>query len=384
MRIAHVVTLVSPDGAFGGPIRVATNLARAMRESGHDVTILGAYQGYESAPAEVDGVPARLFPARRLLPGLGFSGLACPGLLAYLRRNIAEFDIVHVHMARDLVTLPTALLARRTGRPYVTQTHGMIDPSHRVLAKILDIAATRRAVRGAKTVFYLTTQEREDLLRVVKTPSLPLTFLPNGVPTAERTADVASGREVLYLARLQARKRPLVFVEAAIALRKRFPDVKFTLVGPDEGEAEAVQARIAAAGAGDAITWEGPLPPERTLERMVRASVYVLPSVNEPFPMSVLEAMSVGLPSIVTDSCGLVEALHDATALGVVDDSVDGLVAELGALLADPDLRRTRAERARREVIDHFSIQRAATTALASYEEVRDERTAGRLRAGRV
>jgi glycosyltransferase involved in cell wall biosynthesis len=384
MKIGHIVTLVSPDGAFGGPIRVAANLARAMRESGHDVTILGAYQGYATPPAEVDGVPARLFPARRLLPGLGFSGLVCPGLLSYLRRHLSEFDVLHVHMARDLVTLPAALLARRAGRPYVTQTHGMIDPSHRALAKILDVAATRRAVRGARTVFYLTSQEREDLTRVVKTASLPLTFLPNGVPTAQRVADVASGREVLYLARLQARKRPLVFVEAALALRERFPDVKFTLVGPDEGEGEAVQARIAAAGAGGAITWEGPLPPERTLDRMLRASIYVLPSVNEPFPMSVLEAMSVGLPSIVTDTCGLVEALHDPTALSVVDDSVDGLVAELGALLADPDLRQTRGERARREVIDHFSIQRAAAVALAGYEEVRDERAAGRLRAGRL
>jgi glycosyltransferase involved in cell wall biosynthesis len=117
---------------------------------------------------------------------------------------------------------------------------------------------------------------------------------------------------------------------------------------------------------------------------MLQASVYVLPSVDEPFPMAVLEAMSVGLPSIVTDTCGLVGALHDPAALGVVDDSVDGLVAELGALLADPSLRASRGERARREVADHFSIDRAAAAALTRYEEGRDEQTANRLRAGRL
>jgi glycosyltransferase involved in cell wall biosynthesis len=384
MRIAHVVTLVSPDGAFGGPVRVATNLAQAMRDAGHEVTILGAYQGYDAVPTQVDGVRAKLFPARRLLPGLGFAGLACPGLLGYLWRHVDEFDILHVHMARDLVTLPAALLARRARIPYVTQTHGMIDASDRALARILDLAATRRAVRGARTVFHLTAREREDLVGVVGSTSLPLAFLPNGVPTTDQAADVASGREVLYLARLAARKRPLVFVEAAIALRERFPQVRFTLVGPDEGEADAVCARIEAAGAGDVIAWEGPLAPERTLDRMLQASIYVLPSIDEPFPMAVLEAMSVGLPSIVTDTCGLATALNDPTALGVVDSSVDGLVAELGALLADPELRQTRGERARREVADHFSIDRAAMAALAKYEEGCDERTASRLRAGRL
>lgn len=384
MRIAHVVTLVSPDGAFGGPVRVAVNLARAMQSAGHEVTILGAHSGYDTAPTEIDGVPARLFPARRRLPGLGFSGLTCPSLRRYLRRSIREFDVLHVHMARDLITLPSALAARRAGRPYVTQTHGMIDPSRRLLAKVLDAIATRRALRGARAVFHLTAREREDLLRVVRARTLPLSYLPNGVPVAERAADVARGREVLYLARLQARKRPTVFVEAAIALRPRFPHVRFTLVGPDEGEAGAVLARIADAGASDTISWEGPLAPEQTLDRMRRASIYVLPSVDEPFPMSVLEAMSVGLPSIVTHTCGLVAALHDSTALVVVDESVDALVAELGALLEDPSRRMEQGARGQREVAEHFSVGRAAAAAVSRYEEGRDEQAADRLRAGRL
>lgn len=384
MRIAHVVTLVSPDGAFGGPVRVATNLARAMQDAGHEVSILGAYSGYDTAPTELDGVPARLFPARRLLPGLGFSGLISPGLVRYLRRAVREFDVLHVHMARDMVTLPAALSARRAGTPYVTQTHGMIDPSRRKLAKVLDVLATRRALRGARTVFHLTAKERGDVLNVVRVPSLPLVFLPNGVPTADREADVTSGHEVLYLARLHARKRPVVFVEAALALRDRFPQTRFTLVGPDEGEAAAVLERIEAAGAGDTIAWEGALDPGQTLERMRRASVYVLPSVNEPFPMAVLEAMSVGLPSIVTDTCGLIEALHDRGAISVVDKSLDGLVAELARLLSDPAARTEQGQRARREAETHFSINRAAQTALERYQEGRDAEAARRVRAGRL
>jgi glycosyltransferase involved in cell wall biosynthesis len=52
---------------------------------------------------------------------------------------------------------------------------------------------------------------------------------------------------------------------------------------------------------------------------MAAASVFVLPSVRETYPMSVLEAMSVGLPVVVTDDCGLAP-LVDRTQCGVVTD----------------------------------------------------------------
>lgn len=368
MKIAHVVTLVSPDGAFGGPVRVAVNLSRAMREAGHEVVVLSAYQGYESPPAELDGVPARLFPARRVLP-LGFSGLVAPGLLTYLRRHVTEFDVVHIHLARDLITLPAALIAGRRRTPYVTQTHGMVDASKRWLAHLLDAVATRRVLRRAATAFHLTDQERTDLALVARSSSLPLARLANGVPSSELTADVEGGREVLFLARLQARKRPGAFVEAALALCEQFPGTRFTLVGPDEGEAAAVLARIAGAHAAGVISWEGPIEPKQTLLRMSRSSVYVLPSVDEPFPMTVLEAMSLGMPCIVTQTCGLVGDLRDSASLRVVDHSVESLTEAIGQLLVDREARVTLGERARLEAQANFSMSHIAAAALSAYAQ---------------
>jgi glycosyltransferase involved in cell wall biosynthesis len=369
MKIAHIVTLLSPDGAFGGPVRVANNLAMSMQETGHEVTVLGSYRGYMSAPTSVDGVPARLFPARRVLPGLGFSGLIAPGLIRYLRKHIEDFDVVHVHLARDLITLTAAMIARRSGVRYVLQTHGMVDPSHRYLAKVLDRLATRRALCGADTLFHLTEQERTDLEAVAGRSSLPLVFLPNGVPASAFQADVKSGREVLFLARLHARKRPLMFVEAAIKLRKEFPDVQFTLVGADEGQASDVAERIQSADAQDFIAWEGSLDPSKTLERMSRSSLYVLPSLNEPFAMTVLEAMSIGLPSIVTNTCGLIPQLHDPQAVVVVDDTLAGLITEIRRLLSDSTAREDLGRRARREAEANFSIHRVSARAVAAYTQ---------------
>lgn len=170
MKVLHVVTLHSTGNAFGGPVRVALNLAGGLRDRGDDVTLVALADGFDGPlPTDVEGVPARLHQARRLLP-VGFSGISSPGLLAGAGRLVRDADVVHVHLARDLVTLPVALAALRARRPLVLQTHGMVDPSDRLLAKVLDAVAVRRLLRRADAVLHLTRHERTDLDAVAGTP----------------------------------------------------------------------------------------------------------------------------------------------------------------------------------------------------------------------
>lgn len=365
MRILSVVTLVSPDGAFGGPVRVALNQATALRELGHDVTLAAGGRGFDEPPAELDGVPVRLFPARTVVPGIGFAGLSSPGLLRWLRTAVRQTDLVHVHVARDLVTLPAAALARRAGVPYFLQPHGMIDPSANRLAGPLDAALTRPLLRGAAGVFHLTELERRQLTEVAG--ELAFHPLANGVPEAT-SGEPADPPEVLFLARLAPRKRPLAFVEAARLVHARHPDATFALVGPDEGEAAAVRQAVAeAVAAGVPIRYEGALAPGATLDRLRRASIHVLPSVDEPFGMSVVEALSVARPVVVTDSCGLAGfvAGHDA---GIVADAgVASLADAISRLVADPSTAAARGRRGQAAVRSEFSQARIAAQLAAHY-----------------
>src|SRR6478672_7910698 len=163
MRILQVVGLLSPDGAYGGPARVALNQSAELIRRGHDVTVAAATRGYRAPPTELDGVPLRLFGARTLLPRSGFPGMGAPGLVKWFRGSRARFDVVHIHFGRDLVVLPVALAARRHRIPYVLQTHGMVVPSSHPLARPLDALWTRKLLRDAKAVLYLTEQEHEQL-----------------------------------------------------------------------------------------------------------------------------------------------------------------------------------------------------------------------------
>ncbi|WP_455835210.1 glycosyltransferase [Pseudarthrobacter siccitolerans] len=372
MRILHIATLVTPDGAYGGPVRVALNQCKALAADGHDVIFAAGARGFKGPlPTSLDGVPVRLFPARQTLPGAGFAGLSCPGLFMWLLAEVAKADVCHVHLARDFVTLPAAWAAKTRGVPYVLQTHGMIDPSDHPLSKPLDAGLTRSILRRAGRLFFLTPEERTALQSVAGKID-NLTELPNGtpnVPEASVRTD-RDGLEVLYLARLQARKRPVMFVQMAKELLHEFPDVRFRLVGPDEGEAKSVVAAIEAAGHEDSIQWEGPLSPDQTLERLKQAAVYVLPSVNEPFPMSVLEAMSVALPVVVSRSCGLAPAVARAEAGEVFDESLEGLIEAVRGLLGDPAKRRAAAANAKECSSTSFSMASIRQQLVTHYTEV--------------
>jgi glycosyltransferase involved in cell wall biosynthesis len=352
MRILQVVALLSPDGAFGGPARVALNQSAELIRRGHDVTLAAGTRGYPVSTREVHGVPVRLFGARTLLPGTGFPGMGAPGLASWFRRSGAGFDAVHIHFGRDLVVLPVAIAARRQRIPYVLQTHGMVVPSRHPLAGPLDMVWTRKVLRDAKSVLYLTEQEGAQLEEVARAP-LHLVHVGNGVPDYPAVSRGPEKPEVLFVARMDARKHPVTFVEMAKTLLDEGLDAKFTLVGPDEGEGAAVRAAI---GAEPRISWEGPLLPAAIPGRMAESSVYVLPSEREPYPMSVLEAMSVGLPVVISADCGLAPLVEQAGCGVVTDGQAPAFVAAVRTILTDELLARAMGKRGRETAHAKFGM----------------------------
>ena len=366
MRILQIVSLFSPDNAYGGPVTVALNQSKSLIAAGHEVTLLGTFRDDLSPPRTVDSVPAELFRAYNVAPRLGFAGQTSLPLLRWIHNNAAAFDAVHVHVARDFLTLPAALISMRAEIPTFLQTHGMMDRSSHLLAKPLDLFATRPALRKANTVFVLTPAERVDV-EAVAGPGVRTRRLINGVPGTNVRAPVSVNTEVLYLARLQSRKRPQAFLQAAARLLDDFPEVKFTLVGPDEGEGTMVQQFVEQLAPPQRVSWEGPTARGNTISRMTQASLYVLPAVNEPYPMSVLEAMSVALPVVVTDSCGLADEIDRAGAGIVVSDDIQDLTAAIARLLSDPGLRLEMGERGRELVATTFSMEKVVGELVLAY-----------------
>ncbi|GHB19587.1 MULTISPECIES: glycosyltransferase [Streptomyces] len=380
MKVLHIVTLHTPDHAFGGPTRVALNLSKVQRAHGDDARIMALGDGFGGVlPREVEGVPAHLFQARHLLPVFEVSGITSGALLRTARRMMRGADLVHVHLMRDLVTLPAALLALATRTPLVVQTHGMVDPTEKRVAQLTDLLGVRTVLRRADAVLHLTETERVDVNAVAAPVALTNTVrLVNGVRPQERKPAREPGRPptVLFLARIQERKRPEDFVGAMPAVLAKYPDARFVLAGPDTGALPGTLALARRLGVLDSLDHVGPLGHEEVLAAGRRADVYVLPSIEEPLGVSVLEAMSVGTPAVITRTCGLGPDVAAAGAGRVIDSRVgeDAANAEKVARAVLELLEPEAGEQAGRAAWDlvnkHFTIEAVTRTLRQTYEDV--------------
>ena len=162
--------------------------------------------------------------------------------------------------------------------------------------------------------------------------------------------------DVLFLARLHPVKRPEAFVEAAALVHARLPGARFTLYGADEGALPGVLSAVDRHDLSHAVRYGGALPHIAALRRLAAATIYVLPSSSEVFPMSLLEALAAGTPTVCTDGCGIASELAARQASLVTDGSPRALADAVLRLLCDEGLRKEISEAGRRAVRDRYGI----------------------------
>ena len=304
----------------------------------------------------------RLFRTRALLPA-GFSGLIAPGLLSHVRANHGSYDAVHIHLARDLITLPAAMFLSRRGANFVVQPHGMVVPDARIRARVFDFLGVRRVLRRASSVVAYEGVD-DKALWALSRGDASIKFSVNGVECGGLTnGEPSTPNEVMFMARLHPRNRVMAFAEMARILNGRHVPCRFVVVGPDEGDLQELQSFIQAHRLEGIFEYEGPIPYSEVRRRLGRSEVFVLPSINEPFPVTVLEAMAIGTPCVITDSCGLAPYFREDTAGLVTDGTPTGMADAVERLIREPAVRESIVRNAEQSIQDRFSI-RAVVDAL--------------------
>ena len=109
-------------------------------------------------------------------------------------------------------------------------------------------------------------------------------------------------------------------------------------------------------GIGEQVHLVGELEPPEVIERLHTADIFCLPSFAEGLPVSIMEAMAIGVPVVSTYISGIPElAVHQRTALTVPAGSAAALADALAELIDDPGLGDRLAKAARLEVEEHHS-----------------------------
>ena len=141
---------------------------------------------------------------------------------------------------------------------------------------------------------------------------------------------------VLYLSILVHYKRPELLIRALPQLIEKEPNVFLLFVGPDAGELEKIRKLAENLGVNEYYEWLGPLQGEEKHEAFECSEFLALPSDDDPYPLSLLEAMAHGKAVLTTSGVGQASVIsaHEAGII-VSPGDLDGIVEGAAKLLTD-------------------------------------------------
>jgi glycosyltransferase involved in cell wall biosynthesis len=304
--------------------------ARALARR-HDVVVLASdavrdpdFAVFELTDAIEDGLRTMRVRYRRPRFRAGAMGCQIIGMLVALltlRRGGWRPDVVHAHVYS--AGLPALILGRLSRARVVVTEHytgfvrGKIAGSDLLTARLAFRYADLVAPVSeslARTVEAIAPRAR---VRVVENVVDTDVFHPATEPRAARSHDGPA--RLLTVAALAAKKGHRYLFEALASLRAQNgrDDVILELVGEGEERGRLVQL-ARQLDLAEAVLFHGEQPKERVAELMREADLFVLPSLFENLPCSLIEAMASGLPCVATAVGGVGEIIDNDDAAGIL------------------------------------------------------------------
>jgi glycosyltransferase involved in cell wall biosynthesis len=360
LRVLLVTQVYPPDLEASGQAVKVRAIAQRLAGRGHRTTVLTARHSRADAPAIMKGVEVVRLPSVFTYRALTVS----PGVLAFCRSRLRQFDLVHIFGLYDLIGPPVARYCDAWNIPYVLEPIGMFRPIVRNVSgkRLYHRVLGRTLVRGAAHVIATSDLERDELIRE-GVPQAKIVVRANGVELAEfehlpprgafrRSLGLAEDVPlILYLGRVSHKKGLDLLIRA---LRSVPPQTVLALVGADDrdGSAQEVLRLRAALRLESRVHVLPPRYDVEKLQALVDADIFVLPSRSENFGNAAAEAIASGLPVIVTDRCGVAAFVQDRAGL-VVPCDVAALARAVTSLVENRALRewtRASALAARRDL----------------------------------
>jgi glycosyltransferase involved in cell wall biosynthesis len=228
------------------------------------------------------------------------------GLTRALREVAPKVDVIHNHGLWLMPNVEAGRVALLAGKPFIVAPRGMLSSAalafsplkKRVVWALLQGDVVRRA-----SCIHATSEQEHNEIRDFGLQN-PVAIIPNGIDIPELdhclTNATDASRVVLSLGRIHPKKGLDRLVRAWAMVEATHPDWRLRIIGPDElGHAQELAA-LAANLKTQRVSIEGPVAGDAKTAAYREAELFVLPTLNENFAITVAEALAAGTPVIAT------------------------------------------------------------------------------------
>jgi glycogen(starch) synthase len=272
------------------------------------------------------------------------------------------YDLIHGH---DWLTMKAGVrLKEKLGIPLVLTIHSTeYDRSGWLHPNQWFIDIEQEGMKKADLLIAVSEFTKKIMIEKYRIPSEKIQVIHNAV------SPMGVGKKqkiVLFLGRLTIQKGPEFFLATAKRVLELEKDVKFVVAGSGEMLPSLINKAVDL-GISDKVFFTGKLT-ENEVKHIYRiASVYVMPSISEPFGITALEAISAGTPTIVSKASGVSEAFQNCFKVDYWD--IDEMANKIIALLRYPPLRQTMRENGAKEIL-LLTWEKVAKQTLVQYKNV--------------
>ncbi|MBI4315996.1 MAG: glycosyltransferase [Chloroflexi bacterium] len=304
------------------------------------------------------------------------------------QRKLASMDVAHVH--HPFISGQLAIrYCRRRNIPVVFTNHTRYDLYAQAYLPMMPGALSESFLQVYMPNFCaacdMVIAPSAGLVKVLRSFGVesPVEVIPNGIDlapfqtVAEAHARAELGladrdRVLIYVGRLAPEKNLTFLMRAFVGAQSAVENLHLLLVG-DGPEADNLRDRAALAGVGDRVHFLGAVPYETVPGLLKLADAFVTASLTEVHPLSLIEALTAGLPALGIASPGIEDTIIDGANGFLCPNDIAAFTGKLTRLMLDDELRRRFAAGAAASAAQ-YDVRITAAALLACYERVIEAR----------
>ena len=308
-------------------------------------------------------------------------------LADWLQRHIAEFDLLHIHAVFSHACLAAAQACWQRRKPYIVRPLGTLDPwslqQKSWRKQLFWRFGIERMLHEAAAIHYTTAEERrlvENSLGLGRGVVIPLGTdeqmlqpVVDGQDFLPKYPALQNVPYVIVLCRLHQKKRLELFLEVFLSVtdKPELQEWKLVIAGTGEPDyVDSLQSLANKLGGKKRVIFTGWLDGAEKVAALQGAKLFALPSRQENFGLSVVEAMACRVPVLISEHVNLADEVASAQAGWVVPLEKLAISRALDQILRDEAGRITRGTAGRELVRERFTWGAVAEQLLQLYVEV--------------
>ncbi|MEP6391043.1 MAG: glycosyltransferase [Halioglobus sp.] len=325
LRVLHVTASLCPKA--GGTTTAVQQMVKILSSKGvkcdiaatidRDCMSLQDWSDFKEYSIDI-----HLFPRR-----LDYYSYA-PSMAKWLGSNIQNYDLVHIHGLFSYVNGLASRIAQRKNIPYVVTPHGMASRygmRHKAFLKNLSFNLIERTLLTRSAAIHFTSkiesEEFGDLGIAVNQFRIPLAVKPLVRGSEERFFEkypsLIDSEIIYFLGRIDPIKNIELLISGFLLTAQTRARSRLVISGAGKKEyVIRLKKMLKQSNLDGKVVWTGHLNAQEKEDALSVADVLVMPSKSESFGLSVVEALSVGVPCVLTTGVALSDEIDDA-AVGV-------------------------------------------------------------------